>query len=340
MKKRMTVREIAAMAGVSAATVSRILNGSDVVSDVKRRKVFQILDSLGSHAPRRRGGPDPGGNIGVLLLPGCEADPRVILNKLRGITELLPRKWNLQLLPADLHPQELESRHLRGGLAGLLLIGHDVEDRDHEQVLAHIPHVWLNSYRTKAGQRSVLMGNEFAGRIAARYLLGQGCGKTVCLSIASLNPGFPARLDGVRFEFFARAKHLKCGMVRLRLPEGAVLENCTEEELESVFNRRIMKQIRAADGIFSPEDRLTAVLHRVLRRDGCSAPEEFPRIVSCNRTNEYLTGLYPRPASIDMGARTGAELGLEELFRRIAGETCRSDDVAVIAAPHLVNGDD
>ena len=56
--------------------------------------------------------------------------------------------------------------------------------------------------------------------------------------------------------------------------------------------------------------------------------------------SESLVGLYPRPASIDMGARTGAELGLEELFRRIAGETCRSDDVAVIAAPHLVNGDD
>ena len=82
--------------------------------------------------------------------------------------------------------------------------------------------------------------------------------------------------------------------------------------------------------------RLTAFVHRVLQKNGV---KEFPLIISCNRNPEYLAGLYPRPASIDLGASSGAELGINELFRRISGEDSKSDDIAVIAAPQLIPGD-
>ena len=81
---------------------------------------------------------------------------------------------------------------------------------------------------------------------------------------------------------------------------------------------------------------MTAFLHRVLQKAGV---KKFPEIISCNRNPAYLAGLYPRPASIDLGAATGAELGIDELFRRISGGDSRADDVAVIAAPQLIPGE-
>ena len=108
-----TVKEIAEAAGVSPATVSRVINGSGGVAPEKRARILAELERLGapqrSRSTRRRGE-----TIGMLLLPGSEGDPRVIVNKLAALVERLPHRWNLQLLPAGILPLELESRHLHG----------------------------------------------------------------------------------------------------------------------------------------------------------------------------------------------------------------------------------
>ncbi|MBO5688660.1 MAG: LacI family DNA-binding transcriptional regulator, partial [Lentisphaeria bacterium] len=193
-----TVRMIAQEAGVSPATVSRILNGSAGVSREKRDSVLKILKEAGLSAPVKRSGKKrlTRGTIGVILLPGSEHDPGVILRKLSAVSAKLPRFWDLSLLSPEILPHDLTARHLRGDLAGLLLIGHDAESTGINDVLDRIPHVWLNSYRSSGGAPSILMGNEFAGRIAARHLLLKDCKAPVCLAIPSANPGFNARLDG------------------------------------------------------------------------------------------------------------------------------------------------
>ena len=334
-----TVREIAKEAGVSPATVSRILNGTTGVSREKREKVQEILKEAGLSAPKKRAGKKrlTRGTIGVILLPGSEHDPGVILRKLSTISTRLPRLWSLNLLSPETRAHELTARHLRGELSGLLLIGHNAESTELNEVLDRIPHVWLNSYRSSGGTQSILMGNEFAGRIAARYLLQKGCSKVLCLAIHSANPGLNARLEGFRFEYFAHAGKTSCSVLELPLAEGETLEGCEDNILErSLEKKKILEKLKSAEGIFSPEDRLTAFVHRVLQKNGV---KEFPLIISCNRNPEYLAGLYPRPASIDLGASSGAELGINELFRRISGEDSKSDDIAVIAAPQLIPGD-
>lgn len=327
-----TVREIAEAAGVSPATVSRVINGSGGVAPEKRARILTELERLGapqrSRSTRRRGE-----TIGMLLLPGSEGDPRVIVNKLAALVERLPHRWNLQLLPAGILPLELESRHLHGELAGLILAGHGGGSPELAEVLTRIPHVWLNSHQLREGGHSVLMGNEFAGRIAARYLLDSGCRNPLVLAAPSINPGFASRIEGFRFEFFARETECR----RLDLHPPREFELCTPAELEQLLLAAFVERVPFPDGIFSPEERLTALLHRALCR---LRPACWPRIISCNYTPEYLAGLYPRPASIDLGARMLAELALEELRRRISGAAERADNVAIIATPELVPGDE
>ena len=94
----LTIREIAARAGVSAATVSRVVNGTGAVAPEKREQVLAVLGEQQAAPRRRRSANAAGKTLGVLMLPGSESDPRVIVNKLSAITGKLPRKWSLQLL--------------------------------------------------------------------------------------------------------------------------------------------------------------------------------------------------------------------------------------------------
>ena len=247
----------------------------------------------------------------------------------------MQQHWNLLLLPAGILPQELEARHLRGELAGLFLVGH-ADSPELIRALRRIPYVWLNSHHSCGTDPTVLMGNEFAGRIAARYLKDAGCSRFLLLSAPSRNPGFPGRIAGFRFELFSQGE--TCETVELRLPPGRPgFEICTDDEIEQALNAALPRfESGTVDGLFSPEERITALLYRRFARRRTAAR---PLVVSCNHTPEYLTGLHPRPATIDLGPRMLAELALKELLRRISGETPRADHVAVIVTPQLIPGD-
>jgi LacI family transcriptional regulator, galactose operon repressor len=67
--KRMTIREIADLAGVSIATVSRVLNGRDDVSDETRDAVRRVIRENGYTANRNARGLSAGrtGMVGVLV---------------------------------------------------------------------------------------------------------------------------------------------------------------------------------------------------------------------------------------------------------------------------------
>lgn len=66
--RRPTIKDVAKLAGVSIATVSRVLNGSDEVSDETRRKVIRAVKALGyKPMPSIRKSAELLYNIGVLV---------------------------------------------------------------------------------------------------------------------------------------------------------------------------------------------------------------------------------------------------------------------------------
>ncbi len=329
-----TIRSIAKNINVSAATVSRVINGSAPVSEEKRTRILSELNRLG-YVRTKSSRKNTARNIGFLMLPGGMTDFTTRMLKLQEIAGRLPHKWNLILLPPEIHPIELESRFLKHELAGLLLSGHHVS-RELEEILPRIPHVWLNSYHQRENDKTILMGNEFAGRIAARYLLQKKCRKPAVMTAKSVNPGFDSRIEGFRFECFSNKKNCQC--LELHIPESFEgFETCTEEELDRSFSAFLSeKNLYGTDGLFCPEEKLTALLHRAITR---MKIKKWPKIISCNHTPEYFTGLYPRPASIDLGPRMLAGLGLDELIRRISGEPKRADNIAVLVTPQLIPGD-
>ncbi len=328
---KLTLKEIALESGVSAATVSRVLNGYKGVSAEKREQIRRVLERL-KDAPVGRGrGRIAAAAIGVMILPDCRQDTNVLMRKLSVAVERLPRRWSLVLLRRNIQPLELDARRRRGELSGLLIAGHTEPD-EFAGVLANIPHVWLNSHRTSTGEIRALGGNELAGRLAARHLIAKSCKRFACVDFPSANPGVQARNDGFAFELFSRS--LKCRRVRLALPKP--MECCPlapiSAGLEQVFR---CGEWPECDGLFSPEDRVTALLHRVLRQ----YKRKLPVIVSCDYMPEYLAGLYPRPASIDLCPERHGELAITELINRIEKGGDFLDDISIIVTPKLEAGE-
>ena len=69
----MTIKAIAEASGVSAATVSRIINGTARVAPEKRERVLAVIGER-REPIRRREKTSRGVNIGVLLLPEAHFD--------------------------------------------------------------------------------------------------------------------------------------------------------------------------------------------------------------------------------------------------------------------------
>ncbi len=333
----MTMRlfDIAARSGVSISTVSRVINGSAVVSAAKRERVLSLLEKE-KPRPRVRSRKSRRETLGILLLDGAELNPRVLITKLYSILLKLPNRVNLQILPLGIHVSELEARYFKEELQGIFILGHGGCSQELLHSLQRMPHVWLNSHFLSQETETVLLGNEFAGRLAARYLLENHCRRPAVVCCTSINPGFKARIDGFRFECFSKSVH--CVEIPLELPEGSRgLEHCSSEQLdERLAALQKGGRFRRLDGIFTPEDRLVALLHCCFRRFHV---RHLPRLVSCNYTPEYLDGLYPRPASIDLGAKTLVDLALEELLRQIAGGERTLGARSIIAPPELIPGD-
>lgn len=146
------IREVARLAGVSPATVSRILNDNQIykTTDETRRRVLRAVTELGYQAPVRKhprpapDAPSSAFSVGVLLATtrGKYSDP-YYLSILGGIEDELSRLGGtVSLIQTE---QELEnpavlSRLLGAGLSGLIMM-RPLAEPLFEQLHSLIPHI-------------------------------------------------------------------------------------------------------------------------------------------------------------------------------------------------------
>ena len=336
---KLTMKEIAEQAGVSPATVSRVLNGNADVALEKREKVMQFV-AAESEKKRwiRHRKKHKIHRIALLLLSGSRFDIRNVGSKIINIADQLPDNYEFQVCSPRVNAHRLESQFLHGELDGLLLSGHQVEDPFLAFLLEKIPHVWLNSFQLQGQQAVSLMGNEFAGKIAAGYLIGHHCRRPAVISYTSRNIGLSDRINGFIAACYLQkvpgseiALKLACGNADELPGQGTILESALRTALDRIPAKDF------PDGIFSPEEVLTPFLYRIFIQKKLT---KYPRVISCNHTPGYLAGLYPRPASIDLHQETVVKLAIDELINRIEGGVPRPDNIAAVVQPQLIPGED
>jgi len=122
---RPTIREIAALAGVSTATVSRVVNRSGYVSEETRRAVERVVREHGYSANRSARGLS-GGRTGLVGVTVPRIHPAYFSAIIAGVTEALYEEDMRIVLCPTLHEHDREvsllERLMHGTTDGALLV--------------------------------------------------------------------------------------------------------------------------------------------------------------------------------------------------------------------------
>lgn len=203
-----TIYDVAKRAGVSIATVSRVLNAPDRVAEETRTQVLTAIDELG-FVPKfeaRTRARKQIGRIGVLT-PHFTADSFV--DRLRGVSAALAG------LPYELVVYDVATPAQRDGyltslaltqqVDGLIIIGLPFDKTMASRLLTHqMPVVQIGTLAQPFSDRfdRIVTDDEAAGRMAADHLLARGHRRVGFVGTgveADVAPDFgTSNLDGFR----------------------------------------------------------------------------------------------------------------------------------------------
>jgi DNA-binding LacI/PurR family transcriptional regulator len=271
--RSITLDEVARHAGVSRATVSRVVNGKPQVRREARRAVEQAVEELGyvPNAAARSLVTRRSDSIGVVITEPTGrlfADP-FFPRLLRGVGAELSRR-DLQLvlvMPATAEDERRAERYLTGGhLDGALLVSLHGDDPLPGRLAAHgIPVVVGGRPPRGANVSYVDVDNRQGARSAVEHLLATGRRRIATIAgPLDMSPGID-RMAGYH-EALDEA-----GVVR-----DPVLEASEEFTMEggAAATDRLLQAAPDFDGLFVASDAMAAGALRVLRRAGRRVPDD------------------------------------------------------------------
>ncbi len=313
----MSTERIAQAAGVSKATVSRVLNGSTKVAAETRQKVLEVVDQLGL-TPSTRKKSRPGKNITVLIFGRdlfMEYSPARwrILYGIQKVMRL--RNVNLstyQIIDENDFPaQSLENAD------GVIVLGKiNNENNNLLNNISQIPSVWINSMGS-TNVDMALARNQLVGQIAAQYLIAR---KHKCLAFFRVIMSHAAiETDGDFFEFTATKSGctVKTFEGMDHFPDQDELENWLS--LENIV-KQAMKKLSQANprptGLFVPLGAAVPMCYKYLHNEGIKPGRDID-IVSCGCENAMMASLSPHPANISLNVETIGEKAASQLINKI-----------------------
>ena len=128
MQQRLTLADIAEQAGVSTATVSRVLNGKSNVAEVTRRQVLVALDLLGYERPETL----RQSSRGLIGLVVPELNNPIFPAYAQEIEQLLASSGHTPLLctqtPGGTSDDEYIEMLVARGVSGIILVSGPLSD--------------------------------------------------------------------------------------------------------------------------------------------------------------------------------------------------------------------
>lgn len=338
------IEDIAKKAGVSPATISRVVNNRNGVSDKKAEEIRAILQELNYKPVRKRKNKfesvkkNDSYNIAVVTLgKGYLKHPELFVRYLNGINSaLVSHKSNMMLVSASVEdfPQSI----VEGKIDGVLVAG-DSTDAKVLRVLRAMPCIWLTSHADIDGDK-ILTGNEEVGRLAAGYLINKGY-----KNLAFFNPVPKYSIAINRCSAFTNAaeqQDVKITKILGDCTNKNLLTDLEDDELKLILNKMADDYYKLDNrpiGLFVPSDMVTAMLQPILISKGLTANKDFV-IVSSDNEQSFLRGLKPRPATIDLGHELMGGQAVEQLIWRIRNNDSHQDRrLSMSIQPKIIEGE-
>ena len=268
---RPNLEHVAARAGVSRATVSRVVNGQATVADDLRERVQRAVDELG-YVPNQAARALMTRRSDAVALLASEPAAHVLGDPffngiIRGVS-IETNRAGLQLvllMAQDFEDLERVKRFLKSSpVDGVMLIsGHEGDGLPEELARLGIPHViGGRPSHQLADQAYVDNENVLGGEIATRHLVSLGRSRIGTVSGPLDMPVGVDRLEGYR-------RVLGAGFRDERVEEGDFTQRGGEAAMD-----RLLRRAPDLDAVFAASDLMAIGALAVLRRAGRRVPED------------------------------------------------------------------
>jgi len=268
-RRKPTIRDVAAEAGVSRGTVSRVINGGHWVSPASREAVEKAIESTGYYANHHARSLATGraNSIAFLLTEPTQLlfdDPTFSL-LLRGAAEAVSKRHQtLVLLVAGTDEERRNVAHFVGArhVDGVLLISSHEEDPMLETLIdSGIPTVACGLPLGHQGEIPTVSVDEIgSARTAVHHLLDQGRSRIAMIAGPADTPGGKYRLVGYREELGDAFDE--------RLVEAGDYSTASG----TAAMERLLERAPDIDAVFAASDRMASGAINALRRHGRDVP--------------------------------------------------------------------
>ena len=264
-----TIREVAKLAGVSPATVSRVMNGTANVDDEKKNRVLDAIEQTGFQPNQlARALFKNSSRLVGLIVPNI--DNPFFSELAREIEEEAFRRGYHIVLCSSGNNSDKELSNIRMlnqmKADGIILItngkhtGQMIKDID-------LPVVVVDRHMTDGTEIAYIESDHYAGGVlATEHLYECGCRKIVCLR-------GPQEYASGKLRF----KGYKDVCKKYKLKEMHIDTAYTfEAGLKSA--EQLLKKYPDADGIFAANDIVAMSAYKVLKNHGISVPKDVKMV--------------------------------------------------------------
>lgn len=317
----LNMSDIARLANVSKPTVSRVLNGSPLVSAQTRERVLEVAQAHGyavnRNAQRLR---QPRTNTIAVALDfgshrhGAIGDP-FIFELLAGISEALSvRDQDLLLSPPGLDTVKgFLDLHRSRGADGFIVLGQGTRDKMLRTLARQdVPFVVWGAVEPASGYCAVGSDNLTGGRLAGERFVELGRKRWLFVGDIQ-HEELRLRYEGLRIA----AAHTRAGIAIDRLSIGSMAFAHTFEQVTAHLRRE-----EPPDAVFAFSDTAAMAVISAFRAHGLEAPTDYSLV----GYNDIPPAAHFSPAITTIAQETslaGAML-VEKLMQRLDGGKPRS----------------
>ncbi|MBT9500385.1 MAG: LacI family DNA-binding transcriptional regulator [Burkholderiaceae bacterium] len=311
--KKVTLEMVAAACGVSPSTVSRILNGTAIVSPEKREAVDRAIAELGFIPNPIARGLAGGRTLSVGVVTQAIDSPFYGV-ALRGIEEELSQAGYSPLFVSGHWNAEEERRCIEvlrsRRVDGMIILTGRLSDDSLRNLAKTMPVVITGRTLTAPGLYALDFNNFEGARLATHHLLSLGHRKIAFISGDPIHPDAAERLRGYRAALEAAGVRYKPALV---MP-GKYFEESGLMAVERLIDSR-----EPFTAIFSANDQMAFGAALALHRRGLRVPDDislvgFDDLAGAEHSIPPLT-------TIHQAAHELGRLAAVSLLQLLAGQT-------------------
>ena len=330
-EKEITIYDIAEKLEISAATVSRALSGSKVVSANTRKKISDKAKEMGyrsnNFASNLRTSTTH--TIGVLM---HELNSTFMLSVLSGIEKVIGQtEYDIIIAhSAESGEKEIKNAHnlFHKRVDGLIAsLAFDTPDLSHfdEFVNKNIPIIYFDRVEEKSGGTKVIIDNFKAGFEVTQHLIDEGCKR-----IAHITGNLSRNVYDQRYKGYKAALEKN----KIRFDEKLVIINDLKKESCLAAAKHLMHMKHMPDGLFVTGDFGAAICIQSFKEAGYKVPDDIA--VAGFNNDTISTIIEPKLTTVNYSGFTVGETAGQMLINHLKGQRDISMTNTIILNADLV----